>query len=424
MQTENYSSRSASRHVNAERLWARHMEMAEIGKTKKGGVSREALTVEDAAARARLVAWAMARSYGISMDAIGNLFVRREGTDHTAAPVLTGSHLDSQPRGGRFDGVYGVLAGLEALEALDDACITTRHPIEVVNWTNEEGSRFMPGCTGSQVFRDPTLLEQMLALKDAKGIALSDALEEVSRSLPKLTHRPFGSPVAAYIEAHIEQGPQLERASLPIGIVTGIQGTRHFEIEVFGQAAHAGTTPPSQRHDALLTAAQITLALEQLFLGAGDEVRFTVGRFDLIPNAKSVVPGHAFFTVDFRHPQETALRDLGDEVSAICEANRRNCRVVTRDVRRSKPIEFIGVVPDTLRSVTRRLGYGQMDIFSGAGHDARYMLDLCPTGMIFVPCEGGASHCEEENASPEDLAAGARVLVESLLELAGAADKT
>jgi N-carbamoyl-L-amino-acid hydrolase len=408
--------------VDQARLWERHLEMARIGGTPRGGVNRQALTPEDAQARALLARWGAALGLDASLDPIGNLFLRRPGQDASAPPVLTGSHLDTQPSGGRFDGTYGVLAGLEAIEAIGRVGIETRRPLELVVWTNEEGCRFAPGCMGSRAFAEPGLLDRLLAARDLDGIRVAEALHEVRTALPS-TVAPcgLGGPVAAYVEAHIEQGPELEAAGRVIGLVTGIQGRRRILIEVHGEDGHAGTLPRRRRKDALSAAVAMIQALEVLMHDPGDTVRFTVGRVVVSPNAPSVVPGHVLFTIDLRHPEGGTLMRLGDAVETVCRRHVGPCTVSVTDVSLTMPIRFEGLVPDTVRTVSESLGLPSMPIASGAGHDAENLHRVCPTGMLFVPCEGGISHNEAESAKPEDLAAGAQVLARVLVELAGPA---
>ena len=237
--------------VDQGRLWQRHVEMARIGAIPGNGVNRQALSAEDIAARRLLLSWAEPLGFSIGADAIGNLFIRRAGREPEAAPIMTGSHMDSQPQGGRFDGIYGVLAALEALEALEQAGIETARPIDLVAWTNEEGGRFAPGAMGSMVFTGVRRLADCLEIRDPAGIALRDALAATLAATPQAAERPFNFPVASYVEAHIEQGPRLEESGNTIGVVTGIQGSRWFNVEVIGEAAHAGTTPLAHRRDAV-----------------------------------------------------------------------------------------------------------------------------------------------------------------------------
>ena len=408
--------------IDADRLWRRHMELAQIGATARGGVNRQALSPEDGRARAMLLGWAQARGFTGSVDPIGNLFIRRPGGDRAAAPVVTGSHLDTQPTGGKFDGIYGVLAGLEALEAMSDLGLATRRPIDLVVWTNEEGSRFPPTTMGSAVFAGALPLDRALSTQDAAGASVGEALARTLAAAPVEGRRPLGFPIAAYVEAHIEQGPILEATQKVIGGVTAIQGLRWFSIEVLGQAAHAGTTPRRRRRDAFSAAVAMIAALERLMLDDTDTVRFTVGRVDVAPNSPNTVPARAFFTVDFRHPDAATLARLGDQVEAVCRANARGCEVRVTETIRSEPATFSAAIVSSVAAAARRLGLPHMDIVSGATHDAKFMAGRCPSGMIFIPCRGGVSHCEEEEARPEHVAAGTRVLAEILVELANSAD--
>jgi N-carbamoyl-L-amino-acid hydrolase len=405
--------------VNERRLWDRHAEMAKVGGTPRGGVNRQALTAEDGEARALLIGWGTARGLTATMDPIGNLFLRRAGRDPAAPPVLTGSHLDTQPSGGRFDGIYGVLGGLEALEAIGDAGLETRRPLELVVWTNEEGCRFAPGCMGSRAFAEPAVLDRMLAARDLAGVTVAEALGQIRATLsPAVGARPLGGPVAAYLEAHIEQGPELEAAGRQIGLVTGIQGRRRLLVEVHGEDGHAGTLARRHRKDALSAAVAMIGALERLMHDPEDTVRFTVGRLVVSPNAPSVVPGYVLFTIDLRHPDRRTVIDLGDRVGDVCRAQAGPCTVTVTEVSLTLPVAFEGPVPAAVRAASERLGLAAMPILSGAGHDAENLHRVCPTGMLFVPCERGISHNEAESARPEDLAAGARVLAEALVELA------
>jgi N-carbamoyl-L-amino-acid hydrolase len=332
--------------------------------------------------------------------------------------VLTGSHIDTQPTGGRFDGAYGVLAGLEVLEAMHLAGVQTARPIEVVAWTNEEGSRFQPGCTGSGSFVGDKPLDQVLAVRDRAGVLFRDALAETVAATPEARPRPLGMPVHAYLEAHIEQGPRLEQAGLPIGVVTGIQGSRRFEIDVEGEEAHAGTTPHAARKDALCAALDIAQALRQSMQDPEDVVRFTIGRFETYPGSPNVVPGRVHFTIDFRHPQARVLAERGDAVAGIAVACAGACRVRVTDISYSAPVQFPAGMVGLIADAAAALGLPAMQMPSGAGHDAGLLHRVCPAGMVFVPCERGISHNEIENADPADLAAGTRVLAKALVDLA------
>jgi N-carbamoyl-L-amino-acid hydrolase len=404
--------------VSEERLWRRHMEMAEIGAIPGNGVNRAALSKEDIAARKVLIGWARDRNFEVGVDAIGNLFVRRPGQDAAAAPVMTGSHMDSQPRGGRFDGIYGVLAALEALQAMDEAQVKTRRPVELVAWTNEEGGRFPPCTMGSAVYTGARGLEDFIDVKDNEGVALRDALAQTLAATPGLAQRPLKVPAAAYIEAHIEQGPLLENTAKTIGVVTGIQGLRWFNIEVFGKTDHAGTTPLALRQDALRDAVNVISALHELTRDAADTVRFTVGRMLVTPNSTNSVPSHVLFSVDLRHPDAATLDRLAGAVEPAAKQAAKQCAIKVTPTLHDNPCAFDADVVGAVERAANELRLPSMRLASGASHDAMYMARVCPTGMIFVPCEKGVSHNEAENATPADLAAGARVLTAALLELA------
>lgn len=408
----------ASSHVSEKRLWQLMMDVAAYGATQRGGVNRQALSAEDTAAKIHVVRWAAERGFSTFQDAIGNLFVRRDGTEPALAPVMTGSHLDSQPTGGRFDGAYGVLVGLEALDALREAGIKTRRPVEVVAWTNEEGSRFSPGAMGSSIFAGVSELTAVLDHKDPAGAVLRD---ELAKSLAEtgVPMRDQGSMTPyAYIEAHIEQGPVLEAKGLQIGVVSSIQGIHHMDVVIVGEEAHAGTTPRRSRKDALSAAVAIIGALEQLTSDADDVTRFTVGRCEVHPGSPNTVPGRVHFTIDLRHPDRAILHSLVDQIRHVATEKAGPCAVTVTDTLSIDPTNFEQEVMEAIRSSAQALGLGHMDMPSGAGHDAMHLATICPAGMIFVPCLGGVSHNEAESAKPEDLAAGARVLADSLVRLA------
>ena len=407
----------AAAHIDEARLWRRHMELAEIGATEKGGVNRQALTAEELEARRLLDSWAETLGFASFTDDAGNLFFRREGAEPDLPPVMTGSHIDSQPTGGKFDGAYGVLAGLEALEALSDADVTTRRAIEVVAWLNEEGSRFAPGMMGSEGFTGQREMEKILEVRDRDGVSVRELMPGAIAATPRATHRDLRLPVAAFVEAHIEQGPELERRAKTIGVVTGIQGVRRMRVKVTGEEAHAGTTPRAARRDAMWEAARMVSALHD-GLHVDDDVRFTVGMMQITPNVPSVVASEVVFSLDMRHPNSDVLAELESRVEAICRAQLSACEVETWTIAEASSIDFNADVIGTIERASEDLGLPNMRIFSGAGHDARQLHFYCPTGMIFVPCEKGISHNEAENATPSDLADGARVLVETLVALA------
>lgn len=406
-------------HVDQDRLWQRHLDMASIGATPLGGVHRLPFSKEDAESRRLFLSWASARGFGAEMDDFGNIFVRREGTERNLDPVVSGSHSDTQPNGGRFDGIYGVLAAFEALEAIDDAGIATRRPIEAVIWTAEEAdAQFGVGCLGSQAYANPSKLPKLMEIGNNQNIPVKQALAELLSGHPNVHHRPFKTPFACYVEAHIEQGPELEARDKTIGIVTAIQGHRSFRIQVTGEAGHAGNTPERLRKDALVAAMRIFSELRKVFSDPSDVVRFTVGELDVVPNAMAVIPGSATFTIDFRHPEPEILKLLGDKVAVVARDNAGPCDVKVSELRNTSPVAFKGIVPETILKAVENLDYSYMYLPSGAGHDARYIAEMCPAGMIFIPCWHGISHNEAESATLYDMTAGARVLARTLVELA------
>jgi len=413
-------SDSVAAAVDESRLWAAHVALASIGGTPAGGVCRLALSAEDAEARRLLAAWARERQWSVAVDPIGNLFIRREGQDPRLPPVVTGSHLDTQPTGGRFDGVYGVLAGIEVLRALDDARIGTQRAVEVVAWTNEEGCRFSPGMMGSEAFAGIRDVATMLVVQDANGVSVAEALASTLDATPDATRRPLGFPVHAYVEAHIEQGPELERTGNTIGVVTGIQGTCRLRVEVRGDEAHAGTSRRGQRRDALLAATRMIQAIEQHVESCdpADDVRLTFGMLKVKPNVPSVVASWAYFSIDVRHADDDVMLGLVARIEPICREQAGGCDVKVTEIQRALATRFEGRAFDAVLAATRSRGYRHIAMPSGAGHDARQMAQLCPSAMVFVPCAGGVSHNEAESAEPADLAAGTRVLAHAVHELA------
>ena len=405
--------------VDTARLWARHMSIARHGATAAGGVNRQALSTAECDARSELIE--MGRSLDLKpfTDAAGNFFLRMEGNDRTVTPVITGSHIDSQPTGGKFDGIYGVLAGLEAIAAMRAANIQPKRSIEVVAWMNEEGSRFAPGMMGSAAFAGATPLATFLDVADSAGITVREALASMRAAFHDVPERALGFPISAYVETHIEQGPILELEGYSVGVVSGIQGKRTFRVTVRGEEAHAGTTPRAERKDALLAATAIIQALALAMHDDEDLVRFTVGRLDIQPNAPSVVPARAIFSIDLRHPDSTRLTELGDAIAAICMHHADRCEVAVQELTTAMSLSFPLDMRETIRNAAWRCRLPTLDILSAAGHDARFLHGVAPTGMIFVPCKDGVSHNEAESATADDLAAGARVLAEVLVDLAG-----
>jgi N-carbamoyl-L-amino-acid hydrolase len=407
--------------VNGERLWGALMELARIGATPKGGVRRLTLTDLDRQGRDLFTRWCREAGMDMRLDAIGNLFARRAGADAAAAAVLMGSHLDSQPSGGKFDGAYGVMAGLEVVRTLNDAGVATRAPLEVVSWTNEEGSRFVPTLMGSGVFAGVHSLESALAQKDADGVSVREALDAIGYAGDA---RP--QPVGAYFEAHIEQGPVLEATRTTIGVVLGALGQRWYDVEIAGQDSHAGPTPMDTRRDALVAASRLVLEVNRIGRTFADYARGTVGSMQVKPNSRNVVPGAVRMTVDLRSAKDTTLGAMCAELQRCTAAIRAECRVAIalREVVYFPPSEFAPELVASVRRAAQALGLSHRDIVSGAAHDAVYLSRVAPTAMVFVPCEGGISHNETESATPADLAAGCNVLLHAVLARAGIAESS
>ncbi len=405
--------------INGDRLWSSLMEMAKIGATAKGGVCRLTLTDLDKQGRELLIDWAAGVGCAHEYDAIGNLFLKRPGRDNALDPVMTGSHLDSQPTGGKFDGVFGVLAGLEVFRTLEEHGLATQAPLELTVWTNEEGSRFSPPMLGSGVFTETFALDWAYGIKDDAGIRVGDELAR---------HGWIGNaignhPVAAYFEAHIEQGPVLEAESKTIGVVKGAQGQRWFEITVLGQEAHAGPTPMAMRKDALVCASRIVQAVNAMGFEHAPHACTTCGLIKVIPGSRNVIPGNVWFTVDMRHPDDAELAAMAGELHDVSTriGQEQKCAVQIDPFWEFHATPFDRGCIDLVRQGADAWGYAHMDIISGAGHDAVYMAGKVPTGMIFVPCENGISHNEMENAKSEDLAAGCQVLLHAVCGKAGLA---
>lgn len=405
-------------HVNKDRLWESLMTLAEIGATPKGGVGRIALTELDRQARDLFCKWAKEAGCEIRIDRIGNIFARRPGRNPDAAPVMTGSHIDSQPLGGKFDGAYGVMAGLEVVRALNDADTETDAPIDIVDWTDEEGARFAAGCIGSGVFAGMRDLDGALALTDADGISVATALENIGYAGPETVG---GFPIKAYFETHIEQGPILENEGIPLGAVEGAQGQRCFLITVTGEDGHAGTLPMIKRRDAFIGTAHMAVELNALATTYEPHAVITLGHVRVIPNSRNTVPGSTVFTIDSRHPSAETLAQMETDMIGICTriASESDLGLHVEPVTRAEPVDFDPACVDAVRNACRDRQYRYRDIYSGAGHDACKIASVAPTGMIFVPCERGISHNELENADPEDLAKGAQVLLDVMVAQAG-----
>ena len=404
--------------IDGERLWRSLMDMAQHGATAKGGVCRLTLTDIDKAGRDTFVEWCRNEGMTVRVDKVGNIFARRDGRDPAAKPVVTGSHLDSQPTGGKFDGVYGVLAGLEVVRSLNEQEITTDAPIEVVVWTNEEGSRFSPAMMGSGVYGGAFTLDEILDKRDIDGIRLGDELERIGYAGDL---DPTGHEMAAYFEAHIEQGPILEAAGLPIGVVTHAQGQRWHEITVTGMESHAGPTPMAVRKDALVGAAKIIQRVNEIGHAFQPGACATVGFIESKPNSRNVIPGSVFLTTDLRHPDDATLTEMDRDMKAFCGAlaEEDGLTIDIKDFWYFPPTPFDEKLVGLVGQGAETHDLPSEKIISGAGHDAVYVSRRVPTAMIFTPCEDGISHNEIENAKPEDLEAGCNVLLHAMLEAAG-----
>ena len=399
--------------IDPDRLWQAHMEMARIGATPKGGNNRQALTDLDRDGRDLFRSWCEAAGCTVTVDPIGNMFARRPGRRDDLPPILAGSHLDTQPTGGRFDGVFGVLAALEVVRTLNDHGIETEAPVEIVNWTNEEGSRFAPPMLGSGVFAGTMTLEEGRAKRDSEGVPLGAELDRLGFSgAAELGRREIG----AYFECHIEQGPILEAEGKSVGVVTGVQGMRWYEATVRGSESHAGTTPPANRRDALVAAARLVTAIDGIGRARGTEGRATVGVMEVRPGSPNVVPGEVFMTVDFRNPSMDELDAMDRELRAAAAEIGLEAEIV--ETWSSPPVSFDADCVAAVREAARSGGHPWRDIVSGAGHDAVNVGKSHPAAMIFVPCRDGVSHNESEYAAPEDLAAGCDVLLRAVMDRA------
>lgn len=403
--------------INSDRLWQSIMEMARIGATAFGGVERLALTDLDKEARDLFIRWASEAGCTVTVDAMGNIFAHRAGLDDRRPPVMTGSHLDTQPKGGKFDGAYGVMAGLEVVRTLNDVGYQTAAPIEIAVWTNEEGSRFAPCLIGSGVFAGVVALDEGLACSDGDGKTIGEELERIGYTGSR---EPSGHPVAAYIAAHIEQGPMLEAEAITIGVVSGVLGIRWYEVVITGQASHAGPTPMLLRRDALVGAARLVQEVHSIGLAYLPDACATAGEIHASPNSRNVIPGQVALTVDLRHSDARQLgRMEGDLRHAVTSIARdMKLHIALSNVMSLPSASFARECIDVIREEADGLGLTHRDIISGAGQDAAHLALVAPAAMIFIPCEGGISHNEMENASPFDAAAGCDVLLRTLVRLA------
>ncbi|HEY5826801.1 MAG: Zn-dependent hydrolase [Hyphomicrobiaceae bacterium] len=401
--------------IDPERLWSTLMETAAIGGTAKGGINRQTLTVEDAKVRTWFKRTTEALGCKVSVDEVGNMFALRPGRRADLAPIALGSHLDTQPTGGKFDGNLGVLGALEALRTLVAAGYETNAPFVVVNWTNEEGARFAPAMLGSGVFAGVYGRAEADAITDIAGVRLGDALDAIGwRGEAKI-----GMPLSAYLELHIEQGPILEAEDKTIGVVTGVQGVRWYEASITGRESHAGTTPMPRRADAMVACARLALEVQRIALAHAPTAVGTVGRVEVEPNSPNVIPGVVRMTVDLRHHDDTVLSAMEASLYGAIDTIGREVKVAI-ETKKLHDLAAIRFHPDCVAAVragAEALGYPHRDIISGAGHDAVHLSKVTPTAMIFVPCKDGLSHNEAESATREHCAAGAQVLLEAALAL-------
>lgn len=405
--------------IDANRLWTRLMELARIGATGvPGEVNRQALSAEDAQACGLVTGWAAEAGMAPSFDSAGNLFLTLTGMEPDLPPVLCGSHLDSQPTGGRFDGALGVMAALEAATALASHG-PRRRSLVVVAWSNEEGSRFAPGMTGSSVFAGARTITSIREQRDADGTSLGEALDVFLARFETIPRRPIGFPAAGYLELHIEQADQLEIHGRVIGSVTGIQGKKTWEIRIVGSEAHAGTEPMARRRDALQSFARIAGALYESVGSDPAGAMFTIGRIEVKPNAPSVVPAEVRFRVDLRHPDRVTLDRLGGIVEQLSSQFAPPCLVEIERLVDAPPNAFDPGLQKSILAAAERLGHPAMEVLSAAGHDARHLASVTRAGMVFVPCRAGLSHHPDEWTEPDHAAAAAAVLLEVLGELLG-----
>ena len=390
------------------------LETASIGATPKGGLCRLTLTELDAQVRAWFVAQCEAVGCTVTLDDMGNIFARRPGRDPALPPIAIGSHLDTQPTGGKFDGVIGVLAGLEVLRVLEESGTRTAAAIEVIDWTNEEGSRFAPAMLSSGVFAGAFTRQWAYDRTDRSGVRFETALDAIGYR----GEQACGAhPLSAHFELHIEQGPILEAEDKVIGIVTGVQGMRWYEVTLDGREGHAGATPMRLRQDALLGASRMVVAIAALAARHAPDAVGTVGLIESRPNSRNVVPGQVFFTVDLRHPDDKVLETMEREMHEAFDAARGDLSLSVERVWNNRAVSFDPACIDAVRVATDRLGLASREIVSGAGHDSAYVARVTPTGMIFVPCAGGLSHNEAESAERDHVAAGASVLLSAVLEM-------
>ncbi|MDA0299564.1 MAG: Zn-dependent hydrolase [Actinobacteria bacterium] len=406
------STRHAGIQIDGDRLWTTMHALAEIGATEAGGVARVALTDVDKAGRDQFIEWVTALGCSVQIDRIGNLFARYEGTDPARPPVVIGSHLDSQPTGGKYDGAYGVMVGLEVIRALHENDMRLDAAVEVVSWTNEEGARFPPAMLGSGVFSGDISLEAGLGSTSMQGDVLGEELLRIGYSGPQL---PGDHPIGFYLEPHIEQGPILEEGDHTIGIVTGVQGVRWYDVTISGQEAHAGTTPMERRSDAMVSAARLIAEVDDIARRRAPAGRSTVGVIEVEPGSRNTIVGTVRMTVDLRHPDADVLAEMDAEMMRFVAD--LDPKPEVKQIWYSAPITFDEEICGALRSAATDQGKAPVDITSGAGHDACYISHVAPTGMVFIPCADGLSHNEAEAITYEHAVAGAEVTLAAVLQL-------
>jgi N-carbamoyl-L-amino-acid hydrolase len=403
--------------INGERLWDSLMEMAEIGPGVRGGNNRQTLTDSDRDGRLLFKRWCEGAGMTVAVDSMGNMFARREGTDPDALPVMIGSHLDTQPTGGRYDGVLGVLGALEVVRTMNDLGIRTRHPIEVVNWTNEEGTRFAPAMLASGVFAGVHTEAWAKARVDAQGKTFGEELKRIGFE----GEEPVGKrKLHALLELHIEQGPILEDEGIDIGVVTHGQGLKWLQVTLTGKEAHTGSTPMPKRVNAGLGAARIVQLVDEIAWSHAPLAVGAVGHMDVYPNSRNIIQGKVVFTVDFRHPDKAVIADMEKRLreGAAKIAADLKLGIEIEEAGAFDPVTFDKTLCDRIRNAATRLGYTSRDIVSGAGHDACWVSRVAPTAMVFCPCVDGLSHNEDETITREWATAGADVLLHAALETA------
>jgi len=412
---------TSNMRINSERLWDSLMEMAQIGPGIAGGNNRQTLTDEDAQGRKLFARWCTEAGMTLGVDKMGTMFARREGTDPDALPVYVGSHLDTQPTGGKYDGVLGVLGGLEVIRQLNDMNVKTRHPIVVVNFTNEEGTRFAPAMVASGVFAGIHTLDWAYDRTDAEGVRLGDELKRIGY----LGDEEVGArKMHAFFELHIEQGPILEIEKKDIGVVTHGQGLKWLEVTLIGKESHTGSTPMPMRVNAGLGMARMTELVNEIALSHAPNAVGAIGQCDVYPNSRNIIPGKVVFTIDFRHPEKEVIADMEARFRAGAKeiADGIGLQMSIEEVGGFDPVAFDEDCVTAVRNAAERLGYSHRNLVSGAGHDACWINRVAPTAMVMCPCVDGLSHNEAEDISPEWAAAGTNVLFHAVVETAGIVD--